>query len=111
MGDDMSSPNVRQGLVGRVSAGNEDVVRQHGSRSLLLVYPNPGPMARRCLDNYTGDTLVYVGEGRGGVNADDAFFDALAQGWRLLSSHAVDALPDCHECVYILRRHATCVVE
>jgi len=72
--DDMSSPSFRQGLVGSVSKGSEDVVRAHGKRSLLLVYPNPGPMACRCLENYTGDTLVYVGEGCGGVNGDPAFF-------------------------------------
>eukprot|EP00411_Alexandrium_monilatum_P028556 CAMPEP_0175383282 /NCGR_PEP_ID=MMETSP0095-20121207/27754_1 /TAXON_ID=311494 /ORGANISM="Alexandrium monilatum, Strain CCMP3105" /LENGTH=263 /DNA_ID=CAMNT_0016681679 /DNA_START=79 /DNA_END=868 /DNA_ORIENTATION=+ len=101
--DDMSSPTVRLGLIGQVNRGNEEVVRRHADRALLLVYPNPGPMARKCLENYAGerlpptvsrrvmstvpgegsDALVYVGEGRGGVNGDDAFFDLLSAEWRL----------------------------
>ena len=35
-------------------------------------------MAADCLAVYAGDTLLYAGEGRGGVNADEAFFDRLA---------------------------------
>ncbi|KAG9405978.1 hypothetical protein AC1031_003900 [Aphanomyces cochlioides] len=51
-------------------------------RVLLLIFPDPGSMASRCLSNYIdssvkNDTLVYVGEGRGGANADDKFFDML----------------------------------
>jgi len=34
-------------------------------------------MASACLRAYQGDTLFYVGEGRGGVNADGQFFDTL----------------------------------
>mmetsp|Transcript_3157 Transcript_3157/g.3174 ORF Transcript_3157/g.3174 Transcript_3157/m.3174 type:complete len:153 (-) Transcript_3157:93-551(-) len=54
-------------------------------RVLLLVYPPPGPMAAEALRCYIknfdqgSDTLVYVGEGRGGVNADNAFFNALQE--------------------------------
>lgn len=63
-----------------------EAVRESRGRVLLLVYPPPGSMAietvREYLDtscaHYGGvqnDTVVYVGEGRGGANADDAFFD------------------------------------
>ena len=38
-------------------------------------------MAMECLRVYTGDWLLYVGEGRGGVNASDEFFDTLEAGW------------------------------
>ena len=40
-------------------------------RTLLLVYPPDGPMARNALKVYTGERLLYVGEGRGGYNADE----------------------------------------
>jgi len=102
--DDMSSPAFRQGLRGKVQQGNEAVAAKHTDRALLLVYPNPGPMAVRCLENYRGETLVYVGEGRGGVNGDDSFFDRLGREWSLDSTVAVDLLPDCHERVWVLRR-------
>ena len=63
-----------------------EAVRESRGRVLLLVYPPPGPMAveavRAYLDascgHYGGvqnDTVVYVGEGRGGANANDEFFD------------------------------------
>jgi hypothetical protein len=63
-----------------------DAVQGANGRVLLLVYPPPGPMALETVlaylnasPKYSGscknDTVVYVGEGRGGANADEAFFD------------------------------------
>jgi hypothetical protein len=50
-------------------------------RVLLLVYPPPDSdmavEAVRSYDQVNGHTIVYVGEGRGGANANDAFFDYL----------------------------------
>ena len=34
-------------------------------------------MAANCLRNYNGMHMVFVGEGRGGVNGDDTFFSLL----------------------------------
>lgn len=59
-------------------------------RTLLLVYPPPGPMALEVVRTYIdtapeNDTIIYVGEGRGGANADAAFFDMLENGeWVLV---------------------------
>lgn len=63
-----------------------DAVQESRGRVLLLVYPPPGPMALETVRAYLNascghygglrnDTVVYIGEGRGGANADDAFFD------------------------------------
>lgn len=63
-----------------------DAVQAARGRALLLVYPPPGPMALETVLSYLAaspgysgscknDTVVYVGEGRGGANADEAFFD------------------------------------
>lgn len=66
-------------------------------RALLLVYPPPGPMALEAACHYTdaapeNDTILYVGEGRGGANADDALFDFLESGnWVLVK--VMDVLP------------------
>ena len=48
----------------------------------MLVFPPPGPMARKTIQAYVNahkenDTVVYVGEGKGGANGDDELFDYL----------------------------------
>lgn len=49
-------------------------------RVLMLVFPPPGPLALETVNGYgnispnENDTVIYVGEGRGGANADDSFF-------------------------------------
>ena len=68
-----------------------DAVQNSRGRVLLLVYPPPGPMAFETVQaylnsspgysgSYQNDTVVYVGEGRGGANADDKFFDLFLGG-------------------------------
>ncbi|CAE7481917.1 unnamed protein product, partial [Symbiodinium pilosum] len=113
--DDHSSPsrfgqNPASRLVVRGAdvqqADAEEALRRSPGRTLLLVYPPPGPMAIRCLTSYTGDVLLYVGEGRGGVNGDNAFFDALSMGWKLEETIELDALPGSYEKLYLLRRAA-----
>lgn len=81
-------------------------------RVLLIVYPSPGTMARDAVRQYTSaapqnnDTLIYVGEGRGGANADDVFFEDLESGeWVLLKTMEVQPLGSKgYEKLYILRR-------
>ena len=62
-------------------------------RILLLVYPSPDDMAVTAIQEYAqistlNDTVVYVGEGRGGANANGTFFDYLENGewilWQIL---------------------------
>ena len=61
-------------------------------RILLLVYPSPdSDMAMNAIEEYANaspmnDTVVYVGEGRGGANANDKFFDYLENGDWILES-------------------------
>jgi hypothetical protein len=80
-------------------------------RALLLVYPSPGDMAFETLEAYTQyatrPVLVYVGEGRGGANANDAFFDyLLGGGWTLVKTMSVTPSPGNKgfEKVFILER-------
>eukprot|EP00933_Yihiella_yeosuensis_P037816 TRINITY_DN31810_c0_g1_i1.p1 TRINITY_DN31810_c0_g1~~TRINITY_DN31810_c0_g1_i1.p1 ORF type:complete len:312 (-),score=60.18 TRINITY_DN31810_c0_g1_i1:97-1002(-) len=81
-----------------------EALKRSRGRNLLLVYPPPGQMAATCLAHYAGDVLLYVGEGRGGVNGSDAFFDALATTWVLEETLALDPLPGSYEKLYVLRR-------
>jgi hypothetical protein len=81
-------------------------------RVLMLVFPSPGSdMALDSLKAYiaTGDnhdTLVYVGEGRGGANAPDEFFDYLEDNqWILVKVMAVKSFgTKGQEKLYILKR-------
>lgn len=81
-------------------------------RVLLLVYPPPGPMAMHVVKKYVdsaseNDTVVYVGEGRGGANGDDALFDFFESGdWVLLQVLDVKTPPGDkgYEKMYILQR-------
>lgn len=71
-------PNVRQ------CDSHTDVVQGYASRGriLLLVFPPPAPMAIETIKAYVNahkenDTVVYVGEGKGGANGSDELFDYL----------------------------------
>mmetsp|Transcript_32788 Transcript_32788/g.36516 ORF Transcript_32788/g.36516 Transcript_32788/m.36516 type:complete len:383 (+) Transcript_32788:78-1226(+) len=83
-------------------------------RALLLVYPPPGPMAIDSVKTYidaapVNDTLIYVGEGRGGANGDDALFDVLENGeWTLVEVIQVLLPPGNKGCekLYILHHKA-----
>ncbi|CAM9759726.1 unnamed protein product [Ectocarpus sp. 6 AP-2014] len=90
--------------IGRVLPGDEHALRLHRDKTLLLVYPPPGDMALRCLQEYRGDTLAYVGEGRGGANASDEFFDGLDAEWDVENILDLDPFPQCFERLFLLRR-------
>ena len=91
-----------------------NVLRQWSCRGrvLLLVYPPPTPMALETIQAYVSmgpenDTVVYVGEGRGGSTANDDLFDYLEDnGWILLEVMKVQSQPGGkgYEKMYILRR-------
>lgn len=83
-------------------------------RVLLLVYPPPGDMAMDVVQTYvdaaeTGenDTIIFVGEGRGGANGNDALFDYFESGdWILLKEMDVHRPPGDkgYEKLYILQK-------
>jgi hypothetical protein len=81
-------------------------------RVLLLVYPPPGEMARQVVQQYVdaapeNDTVIYIGEGRGGANGDDSMFDFFESGdWVLLKVMEVQMPPGDkgYENLYILQR-------
>ena len=61
-------------------------------------------MAARCLELYRGDVLVYVGEGRGGANASDAFFTALERDWECRRTVLLKPFPGNHERLFVMHR-------
>lgn len=90
--------------VGDVLPGDERSIRQHRDKTLLLVYPPPGETASRCLREYQGDVFVYVGEGRGGANANDGFFDTLDAEWEATKILKLKPFAQCFERLFVMRR-------
>lgn len=65
-----------------VLPGNEFMASAEPERALLLVWPPmESPFAARALLNYTGDTVIYVGEDSLGCTADKDFFGLLRRDW------------------------------
>ena len=81
-------------------------------RILLLVYPPPGSMAIETVKTFAelgpeNDTVVFVGEGRGGANANNELFDYFESGdWAILQVLPVKPQPGGkgYEKLYILQR-------
>lgn len=91
---------VRKG--GPAEAGN------YPRRALFLCWPPyDSPMARMCLENYIGNTLIFVGEGRGGCTADDAFFDELDSRWVMTEEVFIPQWDGIHDVLEVYRRKAT----
>jgi hypothetical protein len=90
----------------RVQICDERAAAQHSERTLLLVCPPPTDMPLRCVRQYKGPRLAYVGEGRGGANGDAAFFDELERRWRVTAVLEVEPFKECHEKLFLLERRA-----
>mmetsp|Transcript_16356 Transcript_16356/g.35529 ORF Transcript_16356/g.35529 Transcript_16356/m.35529 type:complete len:435 (+) Transcript_16356:41-1345(+) len=91
-----------------------EVLRKWESRGriLMLVFPPPGPFALDCVkayvDTYEGnDTVIYVGEGRGGANGNEELFTYFCGGdWALEKVMDVKPSPGGkgYERMFVLRK-------
>lgn len=88
--DNISFPRVTgQEAVWHPVSSLADMSFDHRSDQVLFLCWPPGwenPMASDALSAFEasgGERLVYIGEPRGGKTGDGAFFDALADRWRL----------------------------
>ena len=85
-----------------VQEGGPEKVIEHSDRTLLLVWPPyEGALARQCLKNYTGSTLIYVGEDKGGCTADDEFFDILENDYTQVEDLYIPQWIGIHDCMGI----------
>lgn len=63
-----------------VQKGGPEKAAEHSDRALFLCWPPYNtPFARECVDAYEGNTVIFVGEGRGGCTADDDFFRTMGE--------------------------------
>ena len=89
----------------QVLQGDEKTILDHLDKTLLLCWPeDENPMAANVLDLYTGPHLIYIGEGRGGVTADDSFFDRLDRDFILVKFVNIPNWPGRSDSLNIYKR-------
>lgn len=72
-----------------VHHGSIETIAEHPDRLLMLCWPDYNtPFALDALTAYTGDGLIYIGEGWGGCTGDDEFGRTLDEEWELTASSA-----------------------
>ena len=88
-----------------VLPGGPERAGEHSDRALLLCWPPyASSFALECLEAYRGTTVAYVGEGRGGCTADDAFHDRLEECWNLTGTVRIPTWPATHDRLEIWTR-------
>jgi hypothetical protein len=90
--------HVRPGSVPDVDAANP-------RRALFLCWPPyRDATAADALRAYRGETLIYVGEGRGGCTATNAFFKLLDRDWERVGGAPVVQWHGLHDRLTVYRR-------
>jgi hypothetical protein len=88
-----------------VELGGPEQAAQHAERTLFLCWPPyKKDMALQCLKCFTGERCVYIGEGRGGCCANNAFFAQLEKGWQVVAQHWPVSWYNIHDGIYVYER-------
>ncbi|MDC1215763.1 hypothetical protein N8152_02930 [bacterium] len=106
--DEIGRKSKKSNYNGTVKTGNEKILQRkwvkQQNRTLLIVYPE-GDLLHKCLWNYVGDVVLFVGEGRGGVNCSSEFvFDWIEREFLIEKIIKVKPFGDGHERLWVLRR-------
>jgi hypothetical protein len=67
-------------------------------------YPEP-PMATHSLKAFKGNILVWIGEGEGGCNGDDSFFEELNANWKMVDEIGIPSWHHIHDGCSIWKRN------
>lgn len=90
-----------------VLAGEPVDASKHPERALLLCWaPYDDSMAADALTAYSGDTLLWVGEGRGGCTGDDKFWELIDRGWREMYEVEIPQWEGIHDSLTVYKRIA-----
>ena len=88
-----------------IITGGPEKAALHPERALFLCWPPyEEPFAAECLKAYKGDTLIYVGEGWGGCNANEEFWKLLELGWEEEETIFIPTWYGLHDSMTILHR-------
>lgn len=88
-----------------VTRGSARHLTDYQDRALLLCWPvYDDPMAMNAVLMSRAEIVLYVGEPRGGCTANEAFFDYLAEQYRMVEAVALPQWPGIHDRLEIWRR-------
>lgn len=88
-----------------VLEGRPGKLKKRSDRALFLCWPSYNiDFASNCLRRYTGDTVVYVGEGGYGCTGDAAFHETLEKEWTLVKEVRLPQWPGINDDLMIYRR-------
>lgn len=80
-------------------------VVKYPKRALLTVWPDyDQPWAAEALRDFDGTTVLYVGEGRGGCTADDAFHELLNSDYALKEEIDIPQFDGIHDSLEVYMR-------
>ena len=83
----------------------DQAVREHSDKSLLMVWPDlDQSWAYSALKKYAGNTLVYVGEGRGGWTGDNQLHDEIEHSWIEQERIRIPRFPVHTDAIFVYRR-------
>jgi len=83
------------------------IARKWGKRghTLFLCWPPyQGRLSSDALEAYTGQYLIYVGEGDGGCTGDERFHELLDQHWTLIESVEIPQWWSIHDRLFVYTR-------
>jgi len=72
-----------------VKRGGVEKARMKGRNLFLCWPPYSEKMATRCLENCTGQYVIYVGEGEGGCTGDEDFHEHLDKHFKMVTEFAI----------------------
>lgn len=85
-----------------VFVGGSERAAEHPDRALLLVWPEyDTPMASNTLKAYLGETVIYVGEHRGGCTGDDSLLENF---WDLIETVEIPKWHGIHDALFLYKR-------
>lgn len=88
-----------------VKEGSESAVKDHADRALFLCWPPYNDkMAVNTLKQYRGETVLYVGEGKGGCTASDSFFNLLTKNFSEEESVEIPVWFGIHDRLFVFKR-------
>lgn len=89
----------------QVEKGSPGAAANYRDHALFLCWPPyDDTLAVDALRSYSGNTLIYVGEGWGGCTGDDEFHDLLVKEWEELSSFRIPQYDGIHDYLHIYKR-------
>lgn len=87
-----------------VREGDQSIASKHTDRSLMLCWPPYGSgMAYSSLCEYSGSTLIYIGEGMEGCTGDKKFHRKLEK-WDLEKTVSIPQWNGLHDRLYVYKR-------